>query len=92
MHAEDLVFSDNGEQKRGGSADIAKATAAIRNSVDSDDGVTEVTKLVAVKRFRLGGGVDKRAEVVVRLFRHVTEPFFSANWCIASLSQMSSVC
>ncbi|KAG8915811.1 hypothetical protein FRC00_013128 [Tulasnella sp. 408] len=76
MHAEDLVFSNDSEQKRGGSADITKATASSHRPDDPDGGSSfGSVQTVAVKKFRFGGGVGKRAEVAVRFFRHVPEPY-----------------
>ncbi|KAG8948363.1 hypothetical protein FRC04_009859 [Tulasnella sp. 424] len=56
IDAKDLVFSDGGVQKRGGSADVAKATVSIVESVGPGDQRSTATHDVAVKKFRLNGG------------------------------------
>ncbi|KAG8907279.1 hypothetical protein FRC01_007742, partial [Tulasnella sp. 417] len=64
MQAEDLVFPDDlQDRKGGGTADIAKATISSLRSIHPDGQSSGAVEDVAVKKFRFGGDVDKRAQV-----------------------------
>ncbi|KAG8948361.1 hypothetical protein FRC04_009857 [Tulasnella sp. 424] len=66
VDVKDLVFSDEGAQKRGGSADVAKATASIVEPLGPGDQSSTATHDVAVKKFRLSGGdLNKRGQAAV---------------------------
>lgn len=70
MEAEDLLFSDEGdEQKRGGCADVAKATVSNCKSIVSNDQNLGSAETVAVKKFRLDDDADRRAQLAVSLLR-----------------------
>ncbi|KAG8932437.1 hypothetical protein FRC01_013910 [Tulasnella sp. 417] len=64
MRAEDLVFPDDiQDRKGGGTADVAKATISSFKSIHPDDQSSGAVEDVAVKKFRFGGDIDKRAQV-----------------------------
>lgn len=69
MDVEDIKFSDDGIQRKGGSADIAKATAHGLGSIGPDDGELSSLESVAVKKFRPDGSVDSRTQTAVSLLR-----------------------
>ncbi|KAG8932435.1 hypothetical protein FRC01_013908 [Tulasnella sp. 417] len=63
MQSEGLVFSgDVQDRKGGGTADIVKATTSSLKPIHPDDQSSGAAEYVAVKKFRFGGDVDKRAQ------------------------------
>lgn len=68
MHKEDLVFFDDSDLKRGGSADIVKATVSGRRRVNQ--GSQGSAQVVAAKKFRFGKGINKRTQSAVSLLQH----------------------
>lgn len=73
MHPEALECSDNrdGDWKRGGCADIAKATAPSLKILGPDGRNVGSTQAIAIKMFRFGDDVDRRTQIAVRPLRLV---------------------
>ncbi|KAG8914851.1 hypothetical protein FRC00_010337 [Tulasnella sp. 408] len=62
MAAEDLVF-DGTPQRKGGSADLAKATTSNTKFTGINGRKMGTTQPVAVKKFRFGGDVNRNAQI-----------------------------
>ncbi|KAG8948368.1 hypothetical protein FRC04_009864 [Tulasnella sp. 424] len=62
VDANDLVFSDDSAQKRGGSADVVKAMASISKSAARGDQNSATAREVAVKKFRSSGEANRRTQ------------------------------
>ncbi|KAG8896353.1 hypothetical protein FRC01_011866, partial [Tulasnella sp. 417] len=63
MAAGDLVFIDDGAQKKGGTADIVKATNPGPKRADTGDRSLETTQNIAVKKFRFDGDINRKAQI-----------------------------
>ncbi|KAG8896326.1 hypothetical protein FRC01_011876 [Tulasnella sp. 417] len=63
MEAGDLVFIDDAAQKKGGTADIVKATNPGPKGADTSDQNLETTRNIAVKKFRFDGDLNRKAQV-----------------------------
>lgn len=59
MDKSDLVFSDGSDEPKGASACIAKATAPGLDFDDSENGDSNISESIAVKKFKLDDDVDR---------------------------------
>ncbi|KAG8898243.1 hypothetical protein FRC00_003079 [Tulasnella sp. 408] len=65
LAAEELAFTDDVVQKKGGSADIAKATKIIPECVGTEDRNLGTVQNVAVKKLRFGGDINRNTQIAV---------------------------
>lgn len=92
MQADDLVFSNDIGQKRGGSADIAKATISSLRSGELDNWSLGIAETTAVKKFRFSGEGDKRAEFAVSPFELLPSLSFRLTGTSPSLLRTRPIC